>query len=176
MLDRARLLELTVKDFAIIHSLQVTWGSHLSVLTGETGAGKSIVIDALSAALGDRADANWVRSGAERAFVEAIFSIPPGAAGLRVQLAELGWRDDDDLVILSRGIYPGISLCRINGRAVPVATAQQLGERLVDVHSQAFHLSLLRSREHLEILDRYATATELRAVTAEAVRALRATR
>jgi len=173
--ERARLLELTIRDFAIIESLHIDWARELSVLTGETGAGKSIVIDALGAALGDRADSNWVRDGAERAFVEAIFSVPAGDARLRAALGELGC-PEDDLLILARDIYPGRSVSRVNGRAVPAATVQQLGERLVDVHSQAFHLSLLRVREHLEILDRYAALGAARGAMTEAARALRAVR
>ena len=167
--SRARLLELTIRDFAIIDSLHIEWASDFSVLTGETGAGKSIVIDALGAALGDRADSNWVRSGADRAFVEAIFSVPPADPRLHFVLAELGCADDD-LLILARDIYPGRSVCRVNGRAVPAAAVQQLAEKLIDVHSQALHLSLLRVREHLEILDRYATlASERRAMVNAAI-------
>lgn len=172
MAERARLLELTIRDFAIIASLHIDWARELSVLTGETGAGKSIVIDALGAALGNRADSTWVRDGADRAFVEAIFSVPAADVRLRAVLAELGC-PEDDLLILARDIYPGRSVSRVNGRAVPVATVQQLGERLVDVHSQAFHLSLLRVREHLEILDRHAALGDARGEMAAVARALR---
>ena len=175
MSERARLLELTIRDFAIIESLHIDWATDFGVLTGETGAGKSIVIDALGAALGDRADSTWIRSGADRAFVEAIFSIPASDERLCKLLTELG-AADDDLLILSRDVYPGRSVCRVNGRAVPVAVVEQLGQSLVDVHSQAFHLSLLRVREHLETLDRYAGLAPLRAEMAEAARSLRAIR
>jgi DNA repair protein RecN (Recombination protein N) len=169
---RARLIELTIRDFAIIESLHIEWASDFSVLTGETGAGKSIVIDALGAALGDRADSGWIRSGAERAFVEAIFAVPPSDPRLHAALAELGC-GDDDILILARDIYSGRSVCRVNGRAVPAVAVQQLAEKLVDVHSQALHLSLLRTREHLEILDRYATLASERKAMAQAAASLR---
>ncbi len=172
MTDRPRLVELTIRDFAIIESLCIAWADGFSVLTGETGAGKSIVIDALGAALGDRADSTWIRSGADHAFVEAIFAIPTGDTRLSQLLSDLGCPEEDQL-ILSRDIHPGRSVCRVNGRALPVASVQELGEALIDVHSQAFHLSLLRVREHVQILDRYAGLAAPRAEMAEAVRSLR---
>jgi DNA repair protein RecN (Recombination protein N) len=168
----ARLAELSVRDFAIIDALRIEWGPGLNVLTGETGAGKSIIVDALGAVLGDRMDSTWVRAGAERAWVEAVFC--GGALPTEVveALAASGAEPEYDQLILTRDVSAGRSASRINARTVPLAVTQQLAERLVDLHSQASHLSLTRAREHLGILDRYAGLAGFRAEMATAARAL----
>lgn len=170
------MAELAIRDFAIIHDLHIEWHPGLNVLTGETGAGKSIVIDALGAALGDRAEGTWIRSDTERSMVEAIFAVPAQAARLKDALEELGAPADDEALILSRDLAPGRSVSRVNGRAVPVGSAQALAERLVDIHSQASHLSLLRPREQLELLDRYSRTGDRRTDMAMTARALAETR
>ncbi len=170
---RAYLAALTIRDFAIVDSLRIEWSPGLSVLSGETGAGKSIIVDALGAALGDRAESTWIRAGAERAFAEALFVIAPQAEEVRSFLRDLDCPMDDDLLVLSRDIFVGRSVSRVNGRAMPASAAQELASRLVDVHSQASHLSLLRTREHLEVLDRYGGLSDLRGRMAETVHALR---
>lgn len=177
------LAEITIRDFAIIDQLTISWEAGLNVLTGETGAGKSIIVDAVGALLGDRLGPEVVRAGRDRAFIEGIFDVDfdqPAHAALRELLAEHELAEDDRQIILTREIArTGRSVARINGRAVPLALLQQVGEQLVDVHGQSQHLSLLRVREHLELLDRFAGLTEQRRVLAELVgrwRALQAER
>jgi DNA repair protein RecN (Recombination protein N) len=152
------LLELTIRDFAIIDDLTLEMGPGLIVFTGETGAGKSISVDAVEIVLGGRAESVLVRSGSERAMIEATFRIPPSVSDeIReiIDREELG--DEPDYVILGREIRrEGRNLCRVNGRVAPMAILRELGELLVDVHGQSEHLSLLRVPEHLNLLDRYA--------------------
>ena len=168
------LLELTIRNFAIIDELHLRWEPGLNVLTGETGAGKSIVLDAVGGLLGDRLGAEVVRTGAERAYVEGVFTIAPGDAALRQLLAEHDLLDAEDQLIVSRDIArTGRSVGRVNGRAVSLALLQAIGERLVDVHGQSQHLSLLRGRAQLDLLDHYAGLENLRSDLAAAVAELR---
>ncbi|HEV8613339.1 MAG TPA: DNA repair protein RecN [Gemmatimonadales bacterium] len=167
------LAELSIRDFAIIETLRIEWAPGFNVLTGETGAGKSIIIDALGAALGDRAEPYWLRSGAERASIEAVIPVSLPIEDLSALLDEIGCSLEDDALIVTRDLLPGRSVSRINGRAVPQAAAQQLADRLVDVHSQASHLSLLRVREHVNFLDRYGQLRDLRDQMSHEARALR---
>src|SRR5215207_3687812 len=167
------LVELTIRDFAIIDLLSVSWSAGLNVLTGETGAGKSIIVDAVGALLGDRLGAEAVRAGQERAAVEGIFELDLSSAStrtLRELLKSHDLLDDDRQLILRRELSRGgRSVARVNGRAVPLSLLQQVGEQLVDVHGQSQHLSLLRVREHLEFLDRFAALVELRHAVGESV-------
>ncbi len=172
----AHLAELSIRDFAIVDQIRIEWTDGFIALTGETGAGKSIIIDALGAAMGDRFDPTWLRAGAERAAVEAIFwgvaSDGPIAAGL----AEVGCEVEDDQVVLTRDVQSSRSVARVNGRTVPLSVVQELASRLVDVHSQASHLSLSRVSQHLAILDRFGRAGELRTAMASATSAIRGLR
>lgn len=173
------LVELAITDFAIIDQLRLTFESGLNGLTGETGAGKSIIIDALGAVLGERIGSDVVRTGARAARVEAIFAVDerPASDPLAVELVELGITLDDDSLILSREITAqGRSTARINGRAVPVSVLGRLGTQLVDIHGQSDHLSLLRSSAQLDALDRFAGLGGVRAEMAVRVRDLRAIR
>jgi DNA repair protein RecN (Recombination protein N) len=167
-----RLEELSIRDFAIINELRIQWTPGLNVLTGETGAGKSIIVDALGAVLGDRMDPNWLRAGAERAFVEAVFCGARLPETVSDVLASSGAEPDDDQLILSRDVAASRSASRVNARTVPLNITQQIAERLVDLHSQASHLSLTRPREHLAILDRYAGLERLRSEMASRARGL----
>lgn len=159
------LTELHIQDFAIIDALDLKLGSGLVIFTGETGAGKSIIIDAVSALLGSRADSMAVRTGANRALIEGVFSFPPdGDQTIRKILEEEDLLDDAGYVTLGREIQAqGRSVARINGRSVSVSFLRSLGEHLVDIHGQTEHLSLLRVRQHLDLLDRFAGAEDLRA-------------
>jgi DNA repair protein RecN (Recombination protein N) len=172
------LVELTIRDFAIVDKLTVSWSPGLNVLSGETGAGKSIIVDAVGALLGDRLGSDVIRAGQARASIEGIFSLPdrPGPpAGVRAMLAEHELLEEDGQLILGREITRGgRSVARVNGRAVPLSLLQQVGEQLVDVHGQSQHLSLLRVREHLEYLDRYAELQEQRRALAGLVQGWRA--
>lgn len=166
------LLQLRIKNFAIIDECLIRFDSGLIALTGETGAGKSIVIDALGACLGSRVSIDSVRTDAERAEVEAIFSID----GARQKLAEKTGdhlSPDDDTLILAREIgRNGRSIGRINGRAVPVSMLASVAEILVDLHGQSDQLSLLKPSRQLEMLDHFAGLDPLRLKFSESAREL----
>jgi DNA repair protein RecN (Recombination protein N) len=172
------LSELCISDLAIIDRLQLAFSPGLNVLTGETGAGKSIIIDAVSTLLGGRADADLIRAGTEGARVEGIFVLSPALRQEHAPfLQEQGLDDGGDALILTREIKRnGRHVCRVNGHAVTLALFTQVGERLVDIHGQSEHLSLLRVKEHLNFLDRYAGLQGQRAAVAERVRTLRGVR
>lgn len=152
------LTELRITDFAIIDHLELRFQSGLVTFTGETGAGKSIIIDAVEALMGGRVEANMIRAGKDRAVLEGDFRIPDN---VRQPIHEILEReamlDDPDYVTLAREIRSeGRHLARINGRSVTVALLKEIGEFLVDVHGQSEHLSLLRVKEHLRLLDSFA--------------------
>ncbi len=154
------LVELNIDNFAIIDHLRLALRPGLIAFTGETGAGKSIIIDALETLLGGRADANLVRSGSERATVEGVFQVPPELREpVHAILEKEELLDDPDWVTLAREIRTsGRNIARVNGRSVNTSLLRELGEFLVDVHGQSEHLSLLRVSQHLRLLDRYAAS------------------
>ena len=159
------LTELRVQNLAIIERVHLTLGPGLTVLTGETGAGKSILLDAVQLLLGARADTLLIREGADRAYVEGIFTLT-GTAGAQVRewLAAEDLLDPDapDRVILAREVRrQGRHIARLNGRSVSVALLRKVGAALVDIHGQAAHLSLLRVPAHRALLDRFARAEPL---------------
>ncbi len=170
------LIELWIKDFAIIDELRVGFEPGFNALTGETGAGKSIIIDALGAVLGERVGADVVRTGAKLARVEATFDVADiaGRPAFQALLADLELELEDDTLILGREISAsGRSSARINGRAATAGILGRFGSLLVDIHGQSDHLTLLRTSEQLEILDRYAATAADRADVARLVRELR---
>jgi DNA repair protein RecN (Recombination protein N) len=160
------LSELRITDFAIIDKLRLQFAPGFNVLTGETGAGKSIIIDAVGVLVGGRAESQMVRAGAPRAIVEGLFYLSNTAhATIDPILTENDLADDEerDMLILSREIRDnGRTTARVNGRVVTAAILKQIGECLVDVHGQSEHLSLLRPKQHVDLLDRYAETWELR--------------
>ncbi|MFN8534914.1 MAG: DNA repair protein RecN [Dehalococcoidia bacterium] len=175
------LVELQIRDFAIVDRLAVPFASGFNVLTGETGAGKSIVIDALGAALGARTGPDVIRAGQPAARVEAAFDLsalqPAAREQVDVLLDELGLVAEDGMLVLTREIQAtGRSVARVGGRLTPVSTLQRVGELLVDVHGQGDHLSLFRPADQLDLLDRYAAVGSLRSEVATAARALRTIR
>ena len=172
------LEELTITNFAIIDRLAVRFDPGFNVLTGETGAGKSIIIDAVGAVLGERVSAEMVRGGAQTARVEGIFTLDDETGPLYDLLCEHELLDDGDAaVILRREIGAnGRSTARVNGRAVPIAVLNRIGQLLVDIHGQSEHLSLFRVDEHLDLLDRYAGSGAPRAELAALVGDLRRVR
>ncbi len=186
----ATLTELQIRDFAIIDRLHLRFHSGLNILTGETGAGKSIIIDAIGLLLGDRATADMVRAGADRAQIEAVFQLdaampagkPVGAPGpddIRCLIEAEGLDDPDapERLILSREVRRGgRNFCRINGRTVSRQLLSEVAAQLVDIHGQGEHLNLLRPRTHVDLLDRYGGLLPLRGQAAEKTRQIQQTR
>ena len=167
-----RLLSIT--NFATIKQLEIELAPNFSVLTGETGAGKSIIVDALSLLLGGRADVGMVRSGARRSRVEGIF-LPNGDTSQKIKIALNEYEIDvgEEEIILAREVnLDGRNTCRVNARIVPLRLLSTLAQHLVDIHGQNQHLSLLRVREHMDILDKYGGLWQLRTEVAEGVRQL----
>ncbi len=159
------LLELAIRDFAIIRDLRISFSPGFNALTGETGAGKSIIIDSLGAVLGARVSSDLVRTGAKSAWVEALFDARSMTTRADFQqcLNDSGLELEDGCLILSRDINSnGRSVARVNGRTVTASTLATLGGFLVDIHGQSEHLSLLRPAVHLDLLDHFAGAGELR--------------
>jgi DNA repair protein RecN (Recombination protein N) len=173
------LRELHIKDFAIIDDLHLTLEQGFNVLTGETGAGKSILIDAVALLLGGRSDTTAVRVGADHARVEGLFMLTPLeqddlTALLKDEALE---GDTPDALWLSRELRSnGRTIARVNGRVVSVTLLRDIAEKLIDIHGQSEHLSLLRVREHLNLLDRFAGLESLRAQVAEAVQQIQTVR
>ena len=152
------LNEIRIENFAIIETLELEFGPGLTTFTGETGAGKSIILDAITALMGGKVDATFIRAGAARAQVEGVFAIP---AAVRSEVNAILQREDllEDAgtVVLSRELRrEGRTIARVNGSSVSTALLRELGEYLVDIHGQSEHLSLLQVRQHLGLLDRFA--------------------
>jgi DNA repair protein RecN (Recombination protein N) len=151
------LVELRIENFAIIDKLDLEFGPGLIIFTGETGAGKSIIIDAVETLLGVRADVTHMRSGVTLSSVEGTFKIMPKVReGVHNILKEEDLLDDEDYVTLRREFRrAGRNVARVNGRTVNLSLLRSIGELLIDLHGQSEHLSLLRVKNHLELLDRF---------------------
>jgi DNA repair protein RecN (Recombination protein N) len=155
------LTELRIQDFAVIERLAVTLGPGLNALTGETGAGKSIIVGALSLILGERASADVVRTGADRAVVEGVFDIS-GMDVLLCVLGQHGIEPEDGLLIVRREIgATGRGRAWVNGAASTISLLGELGAHLVDLHGQHEHQSLLHAAQQRALLDAYADAADL---------------
>ena len=157
------LTELRIHNFAIIDKLDLRFGPGLIILTGETGAGKSIILDAVVMLIGGRADATLIRTDADAAFVEGVFHLRgPEKEAVHAILQREELMDDPDYVVLTREVRrEGRSVARVNGRTANVSLLKELGALLIDIHGQAEHLSLLDPRAHLGLLDRYAEVARL---------------
>ncbi len=148
------LLELHVRSLALIEQADICFGDGLNILTGETGAGKSILIDSVSLALGQKASASVIRNGAEYAYIELVFSVNEEQ---RAALAAMDiFPDEDGLLIITRKIMPNRSVSRINDETVTAQALRTATALLIDIHGQHEHQSLLHPSRHLEILDLYA--------------------
>ncbi|MHB0885125.1 MAG: DNA repair protein RecN [Bacillota bacterium] len=151
------LLELSIENFALIEKLRLEFGPGLNVLTGETGAGKSIIIDAVEMVLGGRASAEVVRMGADRALIEALFEAGDGPA--RMAADEVGAPVEDGTLILVRELPAGgRSTNRLNGRLATAQMVKEVAQYLVDLHGQHEHQSLLRPERHIDLLDSFGGA------------------
>ncbi|MEI6043806.1 MAG: DNA repair protein RecN [Chloroflexota bacterium] len=195
VLDNEMLLELNISNFAIIDRLALRFNPGFNALTGETGAGKSIIIDAMGAMLGEKIGAEFVRHGADRARVEGFFEVKLNLSDERfVRLLELMEKHElfDDAgrpTQLENGEKPrlhlslcrelsstGRTICRVNGSTVKQEILREIGQALIDIHGQTEHISLLRVSEHLELLDQYAGVISQRHKLAELVGQLRTLR
>lgn len=159
------LVELSIKDFAIIDSLTVSFGRGLNIFTGETGAGKSIIMDAISLILGDRASSDIIRATKEEALVEAMFDVA-GHAGVEEVLSVAGIPFSDDLIIRRIVQRAGRNRVYINGSLATLVTLTEVGRLLIDIYGQSEHQSLTRPDEHMEILDSFGGLGRLRAYMA----------
>ncbi|MCY3802574.1 MAG: DNA repair protein RecN [Chloroflexi bacterium] len=163
------LANLHIRDFALIEEVTLEFGPRFNVVTGETGAGKSIIIDAISLLLGARASPEFIRKGADSFYVEGIFTLDDSPTAQPV-LAQLSLETDEGQAIISREQTKSRSTARIDGKAVPLRNLQSLGPALVDIHGQSEQLSLLRPARQLELLDEFARLTGLREETGRLAR------
>jgi DNA repair protein RecN (Recombination protein N) len=161
------LVELRIRDYAVVEDLTLRLSEGLNALTGETGAGKSIVVGALSLLLGERASSDVVRAGAERASVEAVFDVE-GVASVRRKLDDYGLRLEDGLLILRREVaVEGRNRAWVGGSPTTAGIVGDLGSALVDLHGQHEHQTLLRPRHQRDILDAFAGAVDVAAEVGE---------
>ncbi|MEY3724124.1 MAG: hypothetical protein RLZZ365_59 [Pseudomonadota bacterium] len=172
------LQSLALRDFVIVDHLELDFGSGFTVLTGETGAGKSILLDALALALGERADTSQIREGCQRAEIAAIFQVEESlqeeiAAWLRE--ADFPLEDDHRIVIKRSMDHSGRSKAYINGGAASLSQLRELGNRLVDIHGQHAHQLLLKTGAQRELLDRHANLHDQAAIVAQAYQSMNAT-
>lgn len=153
------LLELTIRNIALIEELTLEFDRGFNVFTGETGAGKSIVVDSLNMALGGRADRDLIRTGTDRAIVQALFDLSGNSRAIAFA-QELGAEVDDGLVAISRELRGnGRNICRISGVIVPLATLKQLTSMLADIHGQHEHQALINPARHMGFLDSFGDAS-----------------
>jgi len=159
------LRTLDIKNAGLVSELNVEFEPGLCAITGETGAGKSMLIGAIELILGERADAKMVRTGEQSATINAVFDMDgiPAVAELLEQFG-IAVESDGSLLIGRQVSATGKSRCYINGRPATVSMLRELGERLVDIHSQNQHQSLLKESSHLELLDAYASTESERAI------------
>ena len=151
------LSELSIFNFALIDSLNIEFNKGLNILTGETGAGKSIIIDALGLVLGQRSNRENIRQGQDRMIVEALFNVTKNKNKVNAYLQEVGIDIGEDytLIMTREVLSSGKNTCRINGRMVPLSVMKELSELLIDIHGQHEHQSLLRWENHMALLDSY---------------------
>ncbi|KIX91555.1 DNA recombination protein RecN [Staphylococcus microti] len=150
------LQSLSIKQFAIIDELEIQFSDGLTVLSGETGAGKSIIIDAIGQLIGMRASSDFVRHGEKKAIIEGLFDIDHAQEAIRM-LSQLGIDINEDFLIVKREIFnSGKSICRINNQTVTLHDLRQVMQELLDIHGQHETQALLKQKYHVTLLDRYA--------------------
>ncbi|HHV16098.1 MAG TPA: AAA family ATPase [Gelria sp.] len=151
------LQEIYISNFVLIDELRIEFSDGLNVLSGETGAGKSIIIDALGLIMGERVRMDWVRDTSRKAIAEAVFLLPSGSEGLLFLIENGLMEEDEDRLIVSREINPGgRSSARINARNVTAGVLRELAALLLDMHLQHEHLSILKPDKYLDYLDNFA--------------------
>ena len=146
------LLSLDIRNIALMDEMQVDFGPGLHVLTGETGAGKSIIVDAVALLLGGRAQKELIRTGAEKARVEGVFDLSDCPAA-QAMLAQMELDDGNELILCREITAQGRSSCRVNGMLLPLGQYQQLTGLLMDIHGQHEHQFLMDEKRHLTMLD-----------------------
>ncbi|MDM8328550.1 AAA family ATPase, partial [Staphylococcus felis] len=150
------LQSLSIKQFAIIEELEIQFTDGLTVLSGETGAGKSIIIDSIGQLIGIRASSDFVRHGAKKAIIEGVFDIDNANEAIEV-LKTLGIDVNEDFLIVKREIFSsGKSICRINNQTITLQDLRRVMQELLDIHGQHETQSLLKQKYHVELLDKYA--------------------
>ncbi|MBR5302607.1 MAG: DNA repair protein RecN [Clostridia bacterium] len=150
------LLQLSISNLALIDAMSIDFAPGMNVMTGETGAGKSIVVDAVNLVLGERADRDLIANGKQKARVEAVFDVADNAK-VKALLEEMSLDDEEDIASISRELTStGKNICRINGTVVPLQTLRQVSAQLLDIHGQHEHQLLLDSKNHISYLDEYA--------------------
>ncbi|WP_088809964.1 MULTISPECIES: DNA repair protein RecN [unclassified Listeria] len=155
------LQELTIKNLAIIESLSLSFEEGMTVLTGETGAGKSIIIDALGLLVGGRGSSHFIRHGEDKLSLEGLFILAEDNIAAQKTLAENGIDATDNMVVLERTMFrSGKNVCRINGKLVTTVLLRDIGSKLIDIHSQHEHQELMHDEFHLTLLDRYSGETK----------------
>jgi DNA repair protein RecN (Recombination protein N) len=159
------LQELSIKNFAIIDELSLSLDEGLSVLTGETGAGKSIIIDAIHLLVGGRGSAEFVRYGEKKAEIEGLFTLENDKHPCYVKLNDFGIEIEEGMVVLRRDISSsGKSVCRINGKLVTIAIMREIGSTLIDIHGQHEHQELMNETLHLTLLDQFGGQNVVKAI------------
>lgn len=149
------LQELTIENFAIISKLRLSFHQGMTALTGETGAGKSIIIDAMGLLAGGRGSSDYIRQGAQKCTLEGLFQLPIQAEFLSF-MEELGIETEEQSLIIQRDMsISGKNICRVNGRTVTLANLRKIGEFLVDIHGQNEHQELMQADKHLGLLDEF---------------------
>ena len=146
---------LSIKNIALIKDLSIELHPGLNILSGETGAGKSIIIDSINFVLGDRADRSLIRYGESSARVEVVFDRLENYDEIKKELEDIGVECEDDTIIVSRLMTADRSECRINGRIVNLNSLRKIVGALVDIHSQNEHQSLMKSSNHIGLLDKF---------------------
>jgi len=150
------LQTLSIKQFAIIDELEIQFSDGLTVLSGETGSGKSIIIDAIGQLIGMRASSDYVRHGEKKAIIEGIFDIDNSKDAIQV-LQDLNIDIDEDFLLVKREIFSsGKSICRINNQTITLQDLRKVMQELLDIHGQHETQSLLKQKYHLQLLDDYA--------------------
>ena len=151
------LQNLHVKNLALIQETEVNFTEGLNILSGETGAGKSIIIGSINLALGARADKDMIRNGAEYALVELVFQVTDKELLAQIQALDIPV-EEDGIIIIQRKIQPTRSICKIGGETATTRQLKELSELLIDIHGQHEHQSLLNPVKHIRLLDRFCGA------------------
>ena len=147
------LIQLNIKNFALIEEITVEFKDGFNILSGETGAGKSILIDAIDYVLGGKFSKDLIRTGKDRTFVEAIFSLDN--TKVNGTLEELGIEYDDMLIISRETLLSGKSIVKVNGKSLIVSQLRKIREKILDIHGQHQNQSLLQRSSHIYYLDNY---------------------